>query len=81
MEQKETVIEGPLVIGGTTILVVGKVWLGSASLKGRHAFSGTKSPTYVVVISDSGRRAFTIEGEATALEGLMKDVPGLTSYL
>jgi len=81
MEQKETVIDGPLVIGGTTILVVGEVWLRSTSLKGRCAFSGTKRPTYVVVISDSERRAFTIEGEAIALEELMKDIPVLTSYL
>ena len=81
MEKKETVIEGPLVIGDTTILVAGEVWLGNASLKGRCAFSGAKRPTYVVVISDSERRAFTIEGEAIALEELMKDIPVLTSYL
>jgi hypothetical protein len=81
MEKKEIVIEGPRVIGGTTILVVGNVWLGSASLKDRDAFFGSKKPTHVLVISDSERRVFTVDGEEIALEKLMKDVPGLSSYL
>lgn len=80
MERKETIIEGPLVIGGIKVLVVGNLWLGSTSLKDRDAFFGIKKPTHIMVVSDSERRAFTVEGEEIAPEKLIKDVPGLSSY-
>ena len=81
MEEKETVIEGPLFIGGTKVLVVGNLRLGSIGLMDGDAYFGTKKPTHVIVISGSERRAFTIEGEEIAPEKLIKDIPGLSSYL
>jgi hypothetical protein len=81
MERKETIIEGPRVVGGTRLIVVANLRLGSISLKDRHAFFGIKKPTHIVAISGSERRAFTIEGEEIIPEKLIKDVPELSDYL
>jgi hypothetical protein len=81
MEKKATVIEGPLVIGGTRIVVIGSVRWGNTSLRDSGIYFGTKKPTHVLVISGSERKAFTIEGEEIVLEKLIKDVTGLSDYL
>jgi hypothetical protein len=81
MERKETIIEGPLAIGDTRILVVGNLWLGNISVQDRHAFFGIKKPTHIMVISDSETKAFTVEGEGISPGKLIEDVPELSDYL
>ena len=81
MEQKETVIEGPLVVGGTRIVVIASVRWGNTRLRDSDIYFGGKKPTHVIVISGSERKAFTIEGAEIALEKLLPDVSGLSDYL
>jgi len=81
MEKKEVAIEGPLTIGGIKVYVASEVWIGCTSSKGRLAYFGAKKPTYIVIVSDSEKRAFTVRGEEVTMERLTKDVAGIEALL
>jgi hypothetical protein len=81
MAKKAIVIEGPLVVGGTKVVVVASVHWGYTSLRDSGLYFGAKRPTHVVLISGSERKAFTVTGEEIALEKLLEDVSGLADYL
>ena len=81
MEKKEIAIEGPVTIGTIKVYVVAEVWIGCTSSKGRLACFGAKKPTYTVIISDSEKRAFTVQGEEVTMERLTEDVAGIEALL
>jgi hypothetical protein len=81
MEEKEVTIEGPLTIGGTRVYVATEVRIGCTSSKGGLVCFGTKKPTHTVIVSDSGKRAFTVQGEKIILERLAEDVAGIEALL
>jgi hypothetical protein len=81
MEKKEVAIEGPLTIGGTRIYVASEVRIACTSNKGRLICSGTKKPTYTLIVSGLEKRAFTVQGEEVTLERLAEDVAGIEALL
>ena len=81
MEKKEVIIEGPSTIGGIKVYVAVEVWLRCTSKKGGLACFGAKKPTHVVIVSDSEKKAFTIQGEEVTIEDLIKDVAGIEALL
>jgi len=81
MEKKEVAIEGPLTIGGIKVYVAAEVRIGCTNSKGRLACFGTKKPTYTVIVSDSEKRAFTVQGEEVTMERLTEDVAGIEALL
>ena len=81
MEKKEITIESPLAIGGRKVYVVAEARIGCTSSKGRLACFGAKKPTYIVLVSDSEKRAFTVRGEEVTMERLTEDVAGIEALL
>jgi hypothetical protein len=45
------------------------------------AFSGTKEPDVIIVVTPSGKKAFRITGEELALDRLELEFPGITKKL
>ena len=80
MENKEIIIERPVVIAGVTIIPVTKVLMNCYS-DGRISFFGFKQPITVVLASPSMKRAFRITGEEVVLEQLIQEVPDIAEVL
>ena len=81
MEKKEVIIEGPLRIGGIRVYVAVEVWLRCINKKGRLACFGAKRPTHAVIVSDSEKKVFTMQGEEVTIEELTKDVADIEALL
>jgi hypothetical protein len=81
MEKRERVIEGPVIIAGIKVYAVTDVQIGCTLGAGRLTCFGNKKPTCVVSVTDSGARAFTIEGEEVSLEWLTEEVAGIETLL
>ncbi len=81
MEKKELTIEGPVTAGNTRVYVAGETRITCDSQGERLMCSATRVPTYILIVSDSGNRAFTAEGEEVAMERVMEDVPGIEELL
>ena len=76
MEKKQINIEGPVSAAGLTIRPVTQTTLYSGQIKGRSTFFGLKKPLYILVIDPSSTiRAFTLTGEAIALEEMVSAHP------
>lgn len=81
MEKKELTIEGPVTAGNTRIYVAAETRITCDGSEGGLMCSGTRIPTYILTISDSGRRAFTAEGEEVTMERLVQEVPNMADLL
>jgi len=81
METKEIAIEGPLNIAGTRVYVAAEVQINCTCNDGRLACFGARKPAYVVILSDSGTKAFTAGGEEITIEQLTAEVPGIDRVL
>lgn len=81
MEKKELTIEGPVIAGNIRIYVAAESRVTCDSIGGGLMCSGTKTPTHIVIVSDSERRAFTAEGEEVTMERLVQEVPNMADLL
>ena len=81
MEKKEVAIEGPLIIRGIKVYVAAEARIGCTSRKGRLACFGAKRPTHAVIVSDSEKKVFTMQGEEVTIEELAKDVANIEALL
>jgi hypothetical protein len=81
MEKKELTIEGPVIAGNTRIYVAAESRITCDSIGDGLMCSGTRTPTYILTISDSERRAFTAEGEEVTMERLVQEVPNMADLL
>jgi len=71
-------VEGPFMIGGMTLIAVVRSLLTSKSSdKGIWLF-GIKFPIALVVISDSSKRAYRINGEEVSIEQLLEENPEIS---
>jgi len=81
MEKKELTIEGPVTAGNARVYVAAETRITCDTRADGLMCSATRIPTYILIVSDSGRKAFTAEGEEVAMERLMADVPGIEELL
>ncbi len=81
MEKKEVIIEGPLTIEGVRVYVAVEVWLKCTARKGALVCFGAKNPTHVMIVSDSDKKVFTIEGKEVTLEEFTGDVARMEALL
>jgi hypothetical protein len=81
MEKKEVTIEGPLKVGGVTVITIADTLLKCESSNGGAVFMGIKKPSYVVVISKSEKRAFSVSGEDISMDQIIALVPGIEALL
>jgi len=80
MENKEIIIERPVVIAGVTLIPVVKVSMNCHSGEG-ISFFGFKQPISIVLASTSMKRAFRMTGEEVTLEQLIQEVPDMQEVL
>ncbi len=81
MEKKKVIIAGPVMITGTSLLLVVKQSVNSQPAGGTLFFSGLKQPISLVVNSESGRKAFDIGGNEVPIEKLLEEAPDLADAL
>ncbi len=75
------IIAGPVMITGTSLLLVVKQSVNSQPAGGTLFFSGLKQPISLVVNSESGRKAFDIGGNEVPIEKLLEEAPDLADAL
>ena len=81
MEEKKITAEPPITVADITIIPINKVTLYHRLIKDSTTFFYLKQPVNVVIVSQSEKRAFQMNGEEVSLEGLIKEVPNLTEML
>ncbi len=81
MEKKEIEISSPLKVRGVTVISVIKSSLQCRRYRTGIAFSGTKQPVSVVIISPSGKKAFRITGEEVPLDQLIQEIPAVEKLI
>ncbi len=81
MEKKELTIEGPVTAGNARVYVAAETRITCDSVGDRLMCSAARVPTYILIVSDAGKKAFTADGEEVAMERLMEDVPGIEELL
>ena len=81
MEKKEVNVVNPITVAGLTLIPVSKVTTSCWHGKRGIAFSGSKQPLGIIVISPSMKRAFRIDGEEITLEQLMREIPDIRETL
>lgn len=76
--EKIVTVEGPFVIGGVTLIaVVRSSLIRKCSDKGIWLF-GFKLPIALVLISDSSKRAYRINGDEVSIEQLLEEHPEIS---
>lgn len=73
MEKKELAIEGPLTVGEHRVYVTAETRISCADNGGRLVCSAIRRPTFIVVVSNAGKRAFTVAGEEVAVERVAEE--------
>lgn len=81
MEKERIKIESPITISGVTVIPVTKSSLNYRSGKNGISIIGYKKPVSIVLLSDSMKKAFRIDGEEVSLEELTAEVPKLKEML
>lgn len=81
METERVIVGNPIVISGTTVVPVVKLYFNCQPSCGGIFFSGVKKPVSVVVSSPSTKKAFAVTGEEIPLDQLIKEAPGLAEIL
>ncbi len=74
MEKKEIALEGPLIIEDTKVYVAVEIDITCTDTQGRLVCSGVRRPTFVVIVSDTEKRAFTVGGEEVAIEHVAQEI-------
>jgi len=81
MEKKEVTIANPITVAGLTIIPVSKVTINCWHGKRGLAFSGSKQPDSIIIVSPSAKRAFRITGEEITFDQLVQEVPEILKKL
>lgn len=81
MEKRALTVEGPVIAGNTRIYVATESRITCDSIGDGLVCSGTRMPTYILTVSDSGRRAFTADGEEVTMEQLVEAIPAMRELL
>lgn len=81
MEKKEIIIEGPLKVGQVAVITVAEALLQCEDNHRGAIFSAAKKPLCVVLVSESARQAFAVDGEAMSLEEVLALAPDIEAVL
>ena len=81
MEKKEVTIVNPVTVAGVTLIPVSKVTINCWHSKRGIAFSGSRQPVSVIIVTTSARRAFRITGEEITFDQLAREVPEILATL
>jgi uncharacterized spore protein YtfJ len=77
MEKERIIADTPVKVCGMTLIPIVQVNIHCFSKKKMISSFGSKKPLFIVVVQESGIRAFDMDGEHVEVEELMDKVPGL----
>jgi len=81
MEKKKVIISGPIAIAGISLILVVKLSVNCQPMGSGMFFSGVKQPVSLVINSESGRKAFDINGAEVQVSTLVEQAPDLAGLL
>jgi uncharacterized spore protein YtfJ len=81
MEKKEVTIANPITVAGVTLILISKAAINCWHGKRGFAFSGSKQPDSIIIVTPSAKRAFRITGEEISLNQLVQEVPEISKKL
>jgi len=81
MEKKEVTIVNPVTVAGVTLIPVSKVTINCWHGKRGVAFSGSKQPDSIIVVTPSAKRAFRVTGEEITFDQLAQETPEISKTL
>lgn len=81
MEKKELITLNPITVAGLTLIPVAKVTINGWHGKRGIAFTGSKQPDSIVIVTPSAKRAFRITGEEITFDQLAQEIPDLREKL
>jgi hypothetical protein len=79
--EKVVTVEGPLAIGGVTLIAVVRSSLACKSGAKGVLLYGFKLPIALVLITDSSKRAFRTTGEEVPIERLLEEFPDILNSM
>ena len=81
MEKKEVTIANPVTVAGITLIPVSKVTINCWHGKRGVAFSGSKQPDSIIIVTPSAKRAFRITGEEITFDQLSQEIPEIMELI
>ena len=81
MEEKEVVIDNPVVIGEVTLVPIARVLVNYWHGKGGISFFSVKQPVAVIMVSPAMKRAFRVTGEEAPIDQLVAEFPAIEEVL
>ncbi len=81
MEKKELITLNPITVARLTLIPVAKVTINGWHGKRGIAFTGSKQPDSIVIVTPSAKRAFRITGEEITFDQLAQEIPDLREKL
>jgi uncharacterized spore protein YtfJ len=81
MEKEEIIVDTPIEIAGMKIIPVVQVNTYCFSKKRNVSAYCSKKPLFVVIVSDSGAKAFYMDGSQVELEKLIDAMPELKEFI
>jgi hypothetical protein len=81
MENKELTIVNPVTVAGVNLILVSKATINCWQGKRGIAFSGSKQPDSIIIVTPSAKRAFRITGEEIAFDQIVREIPGIMKTL
>ena len=80
-KKKEVAIGKPITVAGLTLIPVSKVTINHWHGKRGIAFSGSKQPVSIIMVTPSTKRAFRLTGEEITLDQLAQEIPDIWETL
>ena len=81
MEKKERTIVSSTKVAGITVIPVSKVIINCWHSQRGIAFSGSRQPESIIIVTPSAKRAFRITGEEITLDQLIRETPDIMEML
>lgn len=81
MEKKEVITINPVTVAGLTLIPVSKVTINCWHGKRGIAFTGSKQPDSIIIVTPSAKRAFRITGEEIPFNQLAQEIPEIMEKL
>ena len=81
MEKKEIIVDTPIETAGIKIIPIVQVIIHCYSKKRNVSAYCSKKPLIVVIVTESGTKAFDMDGSQVELDKLIEALPGLREVI
>ncbi len=81
MEEEKIIADSPVSIGEIKLIPIVNILTHCWIKKGRAAYSVVKKPLAVVIVSQTEKKAFDMNGQVLSVDELAEDITGLKELL